>query len=115
MEILSRGKILDISIPAPHLKEKVEGGPLSLGSFSPDGAPMPLNDSLNRGQSDPGPRKAAPGVEPRERAEEFVRVFPVEAHPVIPHKQGALSAHLRPSEFNHRPGAIRRELPRIFQ
>ena len=66
-----------------------------------------MDDSLHGSQSDAGPLEVFLAVKPLEYPKEFIGVFRIEAHSVIPHEERQGTVGMARTYFNHRglPGA----------
>ena len=86
----------DGAVSRPVLQREEEGSTASWLGFGPDLAPVTIDDSLHGSQSDAGPLEVFLAVKPLEYPKEFIGVFRIEAHSVIPHKerQGTVGRHV---------------------
>src|SRR5712692_6577178 len=65
---------------------EIEGCPVVHGTLGPGATPVPMDDPLHRGQSDPGTRELVHPVQPLKRTKQLIGMGHVKPDPVIAHK-----------------------------
>src|SRR5215470_4332417 len=93
-------------------QREVKGGSLTETAFGPDAPAVPVNDALDRRQTDPGARELGGGVEALERPEELVRVGHVEADAVVANEEVPV---LGAAELDLADRLLPGELPRVLE
>jgi hypothetical protein len=82
-------------------------------AFGPNSAAVPVNDSLNRCQADPGTGKLIGGVKALKSAEETGSVGLIEAGAIVADKEHPIAIGRRFTEFDFRLFSFRRKFPGV--
>src|SRR5512146_119109 len=81
----------------------------------PDAAPVPMDNSLNYGQTNPGAFEVLGAVQTLKNSKKLVDIAHVEAHAVVAHKEAHFAAGDLSSHLDHRRITRAGELHRVPQ